>query len=468
MALSIVADSSASSSMPGVKVSARWVCDVFTGAADALIAAGVVTAGELKPQHGRPEWRMTFLPNGQPCPPARKAWREPGYKSIWHLEDGNYQVEVTVSKEVQAARRKAEKAAEYEREQLRINEEVEQSGHKYRDWKLQHGYSGLPGIPASYGYGAEWWEGTKAQLQSVGIGVGMVFPGEPGGPDELHCKCPLGFDVRVWLAKGYDRAKAAAGIYNAASPYVPRHDEPKQYVKHAPGVTRELWQPDGWRGSDFYHGTDAALVAAGLVPSIDMFPGQPGRNKGQASYQLDGSPVSNSPHRKVRITIRRRGKGNQFVVEVPVSKAEEQRRDEVREQQKKEHEKRQRELAQERQNLRQLSHGVSVEDFRTKRSEDLERWMQLLWRSVFHSPDGLLSFDMPEGSESLEELAGAFQTLRDLVAEAPIARDKKLEAEMAQRQKVAAARNDTGLQNLLMSAKYLRLVHPTPPDDEQG
>jgi hypothetical protein len=449
-----------------IEKSSRWFCDAYRGSAEALIEANLLTREQLKPQKGRRPGYTVFLADGSPCPSTRRAWREPGYKTIFAVDDGTYIVEVTVSREVQKWRRRVNEAAEHEAEQVRINKELEESGQKYRDWKLQHGYSGLPGIASSYGYTGEWWEGTKEQLQAVGLGRDMKFPGEPGAPDEVHCRCPLGFDVRIYQSK-CPRAKSAAGIYTAQSPYLPRVEEPKQFIQYAPGVMREVWQPGGWRSRDFYHGTDTALVAAGLVSSVDLFPGQPGRSKAQASYQIDRNPATNTPHRKVRLTIRRCGKGNKFVVEVPVTEAEEKRRDEVCAQQKQEQDARKRELALERQKLRELCSGSTEDEFRVKRGEELERWMQQLWCAVFHRPDGILSFEMSEGSEEWNDLAGAFQTLRDLVEEAPVVRDKKAEAEMKQRQRLAAARSDAGLQSLLASAKHLRLVYSSP-NNERG
>lgn len=457
MANRILAESTPAT-IPGVAVTHSTHFDEFTGTAAALTAAGIVTPEQLQPQRGRYERKMIFLPNGQPSPLNHRGWREPGYKVVWRLDGGLYQVNITVAKDVQASRRKAEREAEHEREQLRINQAIAESGHQYRDWKLLHGFSGLPGGPLSSGSGCEWWEGTKAQLQAFGIGVGMVFPGEPGGPEDLYCKCPLGFDVRVYLPT-YDRAKAAAGIYKAMSPYLTTGEKQKQYVQHAPGVMLQVWNDTGWISRDFYSGTDTALVAAGLVPSLDLFPGRPGKNKMQATYRPDWSLAGCSPRvHSTAVSIRRVGKGNKFCVEVGVGDAEVKRREAVREQLKAEREKRERALAVERQRLRQLASGTTVEDFRAKREEELERWTELLWHAVFGRPDGVLSYDLPEGSEHWDELADAFQTLRDVVREASVCRDTQLEAKLVTQQKLAAARNDKGLQSLLQTVKSNRIA----------
>lgn len=469
MALSIVAQApAASESRPGIKQSSRWRCDIFSGSAEALIAAGLITQEQLAPQKGRRAGYTVFLPGGSPCSPEQRAWREPGYKTIFQADDGTCIVEVTVSKEMQAWRRKVERAAEHEREQQRIDAALAECGPQYRNWALRHGYTGDTSGCGSWQTSYEWWEGTKDQLQREGIGVGLVFPGEPGGPKELYCKCPLGFDVRVYLPGSYALGKAAARIYTAQSWYVPRVKEPKQHVQHAAGVVREVWRPSGWRDRDFYYGTDAALVAAGLVPSLCFFPGQPGRNKMQASYRKDWTPATNSSHKNFAAIIRRRGKGNQFCVAVPVSAAEENRRGEVCKQLEHEQSESAKTLATERKQLRQgVQPERTEEEFRAERAETAEVSLKLLWNTVFANADGALSFDLGEGTEVLNDLAEAFDTIRNAVQDADILRDKKHMAAARARLKLVAARKDEGLQSLLRSAQHLRLVRPTP-DDEQG
>lgn len=473
MALSIVAQApAAAESRPGITQSSQWRCDIFRGTAEALIAAGLITQEQLAPQTGRRPGYTVFLPDGSPCPRTQRAWREPGYKTILCVDDGTCIVEVTVSKEMQAWRRKAEKAAEHEREQQRIDAALAESGPQYRNWTLKHGYTGDANWIGSRQTDYEWWEGTKEQLQREGIGVGLLFPGEPGGPKELYCKCPLGFDVHVYLpCSRYAAAKAAARIYTAMSWYVPRVEEPKQYVQHAPGVLREVWTPSslgGGCGRDYYCGTAAGLVAAGLVPSLDLFPGQPGRNKMQASYQKGWTPCTTSAYRELAAVIRRRGKGEQFSVEVTVSAPEEERRREVCKQLEHELGERAKVLAVERKQLRQGAQPEKTEEeFRAERVEAAEFSLKLLWGAVFAKPDGALSFDLGEGTELVNEVAEAFQTIRNAVQSADILRDNKLMNAARTRLKLVAARKDDGLQSLLRSAQHLRLVRPAP-DNEQG
>src|SRR6185369_3846695 len=150
MALKIVAEStSAAGALPGITKSATCSRDLFSGPADALVAAGLVTQDELRPQPGRPQGVTAFLPGGEPCPPTRRAWREPGFRVIRQLDDGTYCLEVTAPKEVQAWRRK-------EDAEKRINKELAEHGHEYRNWTLRHDFNGR----------AETWEGTKGQLQA--------------------------------------------------------------------------------------------------------------------------------------------------------------------------------------------------------------------------------------------------------------------------------------------------------------
>lgn len=458
MASETVTDAAKAQTASGVTKSSTWRCDVFTGSADGLVAAGVITPEQLNPQEGRAPGYTVFLPNGDPCPPLTRAWRESGYKAIRLQEDGTYCVEVTVSKQVQAWRRKAEKAAEHEREQDRINKELAASGHKYINWTLRHDFSGS----------CETWDGTKAQLQAIGLGVGLKFPGEPGGPKkDLRCKCPLGFDV-VIFQPGYDHALAAAGIYRAVSHYVQdvqEEEQPRRYVTHAPGVL--LWQRRHL-DRDTYVGTAQALVDAKLVASLAHFPGQPGRNKVQASYRKDWSPSTTSSGQTWGATIHKQGNSGRFSVEIPVTKQEFERRKALRKAREEERKATELRMSAERKQLRESADPAkSADEFRAERAKLAELYIDLLWISVFDKADGPLRFDIPNEYQLRDDLADAFQTIRDAVQAADIHRDKKQEFAAQARRKLAAARNDKGLQSLLHHAKHLRLVHssssPTRP-----
>lgn len=223
MAYSIVPQSNPSTALlDGVFQSEGHYFDAFEGSIGALVDAGLITPVELEPQERRAPGYTAFLPGGKSCPPGKKAWRTPGYRAIRQREDGTIRLEITVSKEVQAERRAAKRAQEYEAEQARINDDIEQRGHLFRGWKLQQ-------FVDSRG---ESWEGTKTQLQAVGLGVGMQYPGEPGAKKKAVFRCPLGFEFRVSLP--LDRAKAAAGIYLALSDFAPGEtQEQRREVRQA-------------------------------------------------------------------------------------------------------------------------------------------------------------------------------------------------------------------------------------------
>ena len=210
MANSIVTQTNLLISTPrGIARTEGHYFDAFDGTVAALVDAGLITPADLEPQERRTPGYTAFLPGGEPCPPGKGAWRTPGYRAIRQCEDGTIRLEITVSKEVQAERRAAKRAQEYEAEQARINDDIEQRGHLFRGWKLQQ-FVGSRG---------EIWEGTKTQLQAAGLGVGMQYPGEPGAKKRAVFRCPLGFEFLVSLP--LDTAKAAAGIYLASSDFSP-------------------------------------------------------------------------------------------------------------------------------------------------------------------------------------------------------------------------------------------------------
>ncbi|MGQ0727306.1 hypothetical protein [Acidovorax sp.] len=223
MAISIVTQSHSSKPTHEGLAWSKWLYfDAVDGTVAALVGARLITPAELEPQERRAPGYTAFLPGGKPCPPGKKAWRTPGYRAIRQREDGTIRLEITVSKEAQAERRAAKRAQEYEVEQARINDEIEQRGHLFRGWKLAQ----------FFGSRGESWEGTKTQLQAAGLGVGMQYPGEPGAKKQAIFRCPLGFEFRVSLP--LDRAKAAAGIYLALSDFAPGEtQEQRREVRQA-------------------------------------------------------------------------------------------------------------------------------------------------------------------------------------------------------------------------------------------
>lgn len=109
--------------------------------------------------------------------------------------------------------------------------------------------------------------GTKAQFQSLGIGLRSAFPGEPGAPRRLvRVIDPRGFPAEIspWCGDGRFEARIPF-------PAWPRPRDPSCIqIAVAPGVVktrRTLF--------DRYLGTPAALIAAGIV-RVDQIPG-PGK-----------------------------------------------------------------------------------------------------------------------------------------------------------------------------------------------
>lgn len=210
MAYSIVSQSNPPAALlDGVFQTEGHYFDAFEGTIDALVNAGLIAPAELEPQERRAPGYTAFLPGGEPCPPGKGAWRTPGYRAIRLLEDGTIRLEITVSKEVQAKRRAVKRALEYDAEQARINEALAKIGNELRGKALR----------MECGSRGESWTGTKAQLQAAGLGVGMLFPGEPGAKKRILCKCPMGFEFSV--RQHSDKVKAAAGLFDAISWYEP-------------------------------------------------------------------------------------------------------------------------------------------------------------------------------------------------------------------------------------------------------
>lgn len=458
MALSIVAQTfKVSSPAPGVKRSTTCRYDMFAGTAEALIADGIITPQQLLPQAGRKPGLTAFLPSGEPCPPNVIAWRRPGFKFVRMQPDGSYLVEVAVSKDVYLARRAAEAAAEHEAEQERTDKEIEEHGHKYRNWKLTR----------SFDRWCETWEGTKEQLQAAGLGVGLRFPGEPGAPEAIRCSCPLGFEFNISFP-GYERAKQAAGIYTARSWYTPYQRRPKKHEAFAPGVRREVWSPgDHGIRTDVFDGTADALLKAGLIPDVRYFPGMPGTNKTQVSYRKNWERASTANGQDWGVTIRRCGNSGRFVVEVAVEDAELERRQALAEAHDAAEAAEQSRLAVERKQLREAATPEkSVTEFRDARARVADVALNFLWAEVFGRSEGSLRFALPEGCDLWDEVAEAFQTIRRAVAQAEVVRDEKTAATIANRLRLAAARNDAGLQALLRKASQSR-GHSSEPDEPQ-
>lgn len=127
--------------------------------------------------------------------------------------------------------------------------------------------------------------GTKEKLQSLGIAVGMAFPGEPGGPKrELSVRDPRGFKAKVTSC-------TSAGVYHARI-RLPGRERPINFQERtfATGVmVRERSHGDEYIGCAY------ALVAAGLMQA-DQFPGQPGMRKVTVTIFADGTLPNGAPN----------------------------------------------------------------------------------------------------------------------------------------------------------------------------
>jgi hypothetical protein len=415
-------------SAPNVKIDrSEWSRDSFRGKPEDLIALGVLTELELVAHADRAPGYTVFLPDGAPCPPLRRAWREPGYKTVLACDNGDYIVQVTVSRDEQATRRAAKKAAEHEEREQRLNLELAERGATIVPNRVKH----------ESNYWCESWEGTKEQLQASAIGVGLRFPGEPGASRALNCACPLGFAVEI--KPHFDDVKAAAGVFLAISRYAEfGWDLQTEVFSYAPGVLREVRLID----RDI-----ARYVGAGVVPSLDLFPGQPGRNKQRCKYRDDFTPSSCANRQSWALTIMRRGK-DRFEVEVPLPENEAAERAATYKLLAKEHDAASKRAREEREQLRAASWEDASEDgvnaFR-KHAEEYAQWGLHMIEIAFTDDKGLYTFD----SDVLDELSGAFAAVRDAVHTAEVLKNPVMAQRLRERKRAIAAKTDLGLQAFL-------------------
>ena len=449
----------------------EWFCDGYTGTGDALVAAGLVTAAQLLPQEGRRFGRAAFFPDGSPVPKGINSSRIPGYKVVTDLGAGRFRVAITKTKEEQEARQAADAAKrEVEQEDRREQELVVDMSklleHEWSPW-------------------CEVWRGTKAQLQAIGLGVGVAFPGEVDAPCCVHVIDPDGWPVEIDLQTCDKRSDVCPGYrYVARSRYLPIEPQPDMSREHAPGVhvTPYFW-------SDRYTGTAPALVAAGLARA-DQFPGQPGRGKTRNSYHADGSTAyvgSGSAHRtEGYFTIVRAGR-SAFRIEVTVSEEERERRLAALEKCKGDP------LMREARRARMVARGVDpesvlngepgipaallrieaalarIEEERRKvaTGEDFRRFilaranahMGSLWSNVLCSGVGGFSLNLKKGSDAYDEIAEAFESIRETIGSAPLIRDKAASAAAALERKAGAAKAD---------AAFLAFMQRTQQGGEKG
>lgn len=124
-------------------------------------------------------------------------------------------------------------------------------------------------------------EGDKEVLQRMGIGVGLAFPGEPGGNKrQISITDPRGFPCKVKTNDRWSKFAYAAWISHPGRGY---HDPAEDWGEKFPGV---LCREAGYCQS--YKGSAEALTAAGIVPA-GMFPGMPGMRSVCVTILADGS-----------------------------------------------------------------------------------------------------------------------------------------------------------------------------------
>lgn len=167
--------------------------------------------------------------------------------------------------------------------------------------------------------------GTKAELQAAGFGVGVVFPGEPGGKKKSTvlpaCNGFPKIDVVLYGDCKYlgEPTQTTLQNYVVSAYYLAdRHKETR------------IFEPTPWPGvslhhstwSDVYRGAMSAMVAANLVAAW-QFPGQPGCGKVRTTFSRDGKRVtlgSNTASQEGNRTVLVAGK--QFEVWIQVGEAE--------------------------------------------------------------------------------------------------------------------------------------------------
>lgn len=127
--------------------------------------------------------------------------------------------------------------------------------------------------------------GTKDQLQSIGIGPGVAFPGETNGPKRfLRVTDPRGFIAKVEAADYKGKNLFVASIR------FPGRESPQKHISDfAVGVKKAemIW-------GDIFTGTAESLGAAGIV-RCDQLPGQPGMRKVTVAILADGSLPKGAP-----------------------------------------------------------------------------------------------------------------------------------------------------------------------------
>lgn len=167
----------------------------------------------------------------------------------------------------------------------------------------------------------ELWEGTKTQMQAVGIGIGVKFPGEPGGP-KRSVKTTNHRGDEITIAK---EVSDEEGIYRAQMSYRKSNSWERSSLlgpeQFAPGVVviRDTC------GYDEYKGSADALVAAGVIDR-NKLPGMPGRGTTMTSFNRDGSARAVGSSSGDHCMVARRNGKDRFSVTIYLGDEERERR----------------------------------------------------------------------------------------------------------------------------------------------
>lgn len=130
----------------------------------------------------------------------------------------------------------------------------------------------------------DWITGTKEQLQELGLGVGLAYPGEPGGKTKLKVR-----DTRSYVAE-ISCSDHDDGTFTARIEFPERPGRPyPDFLSAFSGVKKR----EHYR-FDEYLGSAEALAAAGLV-RIEQLPGQPGMRRMRVTIFPDGTIPSGAP-----------------------------------------------------------------------------------------------------------------------------------------------------------------------------
>jgi hypothetical protein len=166
-------------------------------------------------------------------------------------------------------------------------------------------------------------EGTKEQLQALGLGIGLAFPGEVGGPRiELKVRDPRGFPVVISNRYRKDDRFTASLTF----PNWPDSPNAEQWAPSVQGVKR-----CEYTFVDVYIGSAEALADAGLV-RVDQLPGKPGMRKVHVTIFPDGTlstGAHTANHREARAPGARRivrVSASSYQVHIVVTEDENKRR----------------------------------------------------------------------------------------------------------------------------------------------